>query len=234
MTVLSVIQQAAPRIGIAVPSIVFSDTSRTGIELQEAVNEAARGMVDDYDWQALKTIGTATGDGSATDFGLGADYGRMLKLSRLWPSEEPTTPIVFFTDADKWLEQEVSLVSEVTRRAIILGNRLHIKPAMSNGATTQYMYISNRIVTADGFTSPTKTAFTADSDTFALDERLLKLSLIWRWKAARGRPYAQDKVDYDNAIDAKAGTDKGSRVLHIGRRRIPADAQLAYPWTLGQ
>lgn len=234
MTVLSVIQQAAPRIGIAVPSEVFTDTSRTGIELQEAINEAAKGMVDDYDWQSLKTIATATGDGSATEFGLPADYGRMLKKSRLWPSEEPTTPVVFFTDADKWLEMEVSQVSEITRRAIILGNRLHIKPAMANAATTKYMYISDRTVIAEGFTAATKAEFTADADTFVLDERTLKLSLIWRWKAAKGRPYAQDKADYDAVIDAKASADKGSRVIHIGSRRVPHDAQIAYPWNLGQ
>lgn len=234
MTVLSVIQQAATRIGVAVPSVVFSDTGRTAVELQEAVNEAAQGVIDDYDWQALKTIATVTGDGSATDFPMAADYKRMLKKARLWPSEEPTVPVVFFTDADKWLEMDVSQTSEITRRAIVLGKRLYIKPAMANLATTQFVYISDRIVIADGFTAPTKAAFTDDADTFFLDERILKLSLIWRWKAGKGRPYADDKQAYLETIDAVAGVDKGSRVLHVGKRRTPSDATIAYPWPLGQ
>jgi hypothetical protein len=233
MTVLSVIQQSATRIGIAVPSVVFTDPSRTAVELQEAINEAAQGVIDDYDWQGLKAIGTVTGDGSATDFALPSNYGRMLKKARLWPSEEPSTPLVYYTDADKWLEMDVGLVTEVTRRAIIFGNRLHIKPAMANLATTQFFYVKNTLVLAAGDTAPTKIDFTADDDSFYLDERILKLSFIWRWKAAKGRPYGEEKQAYLDVIDSKAGTDKGSRILHVGRRRTPADATIAYPWVLG-
>lgn len=234
MTVLRVIQDAAPKLGFAVPSVVFSETTRTAVELQEAVNEAAQGVIDDYDWQGLKKFGSVTGDGSATDFAMPADFARMLKKGKIYPSDEPTLPIALLTDADEWLELDVQAVQTVSRRAIILENRLHIKPALPNLTTAQFAYVKNLIVVADGGTSPTKTAFDADSDSFALDERVLKLSLIWRWKAAKGRPYAEDRLAYDAVVDTKAGSDKGSRILHVGKPRHSTDARISYPWPLGQ
>lgn len=229
MTVLSVCQLAASRIGITVPSAVFADTSRTAVELQAAVNEAAYAMRDDFDWQRLRTIYTITGDGNYTGFDLPSDFARMLKKSRIWPSDEPNSPVVFMADSDEWLAQEVRDVEAITRRATIYGNQLKISPTLESGITVKYFYISNKIVIATGGSAPTKTGFTLDTDSFALDERLLTLSLIWRWKQANGRPYEQDKQDYEEALDKKAGTDRGSRVLHVGKRRIPSDVVLAYP-----
>lgn len=234
MTVLRVIQDAALKLGFAVPSVVFSETTRTAVELQEAVNEAAQGVVDDFDWQVLKKFGSVAGDGSATDFALPADFARMLKKGLIYPSNEPTLPIALMTDADQWLAMDVQAVQTVTRRAIIMENRLHIKPALPNSVTAQFVYIKKQIVVAAGGTSPTKAAFEADGDSFVLDERLLKLSLIWRWKAAKGRPYAEDRLAYDSVIDSKAGADKGSRILHVGKPRHSTDARVAYPWPLGQ
>lgn len=232
MTVLSVIQQAAPRIGVAVPSAVFGDTSRTAVELQEAVNEAALGMVDDYDWQKLKKLNTITGDGATEDWSLPADYRRMLKEANIWPSNMPGNPYTHVLSEDDWLGYEVMGFTTDLGRWIIYGGQLHVVPAIPNATTAKHWYISSWIATADGNTSPTKTAFDVDSDTFALDERLLKLSLIWRWKKGRGRSYAEDKADYDAACDVAAGTDKGSRILRVGKRRLPADVTVAWPGTI--
>lgn len=233
MTVLSTVQAAAPRLGIAVPSVLFSDAGRTGVELQEAINEAARAMCDDFDWQQLKAIHTITGDGTDTSFALPSDYLRMPKATNFWPSEEPTTPIRFFLDLDDWIAEDVRTITEITKRAIIYGNELHIKPAVGNAATVKFAYVSNLIVIATGGTVATKTAFTADTDTFLLDERALKLNLIWRWKAAKGRPYAQDKDEYDALVDSLAGNSKGPRVIRVGRRRTMfRDAVSSYPYNI--
>lgn len=234
MTVLQVIRDASTKLGFALPEVVFSETTRTAVELQEAINEAAQGVIDDFDWQALKTIATVTGNGSATDFALPANYARMLKKAQFWPSEEPTVPVEFITDSDRWLALETSGMTTVTRRATIYGNRLHVKPIVANLATVQFFYIKNEIVVAEGGTEPTKATFTADSDTFYLNERVLKLSFIWRWKAAKGRPYAEDRLAYEAVLDSKAGTDKGSHVLRIGKPRHPRDATPTYPWPVGQ
>lgn len=229
MTVLSAVQAAAPWIGISVPTVLFSATDRTSVEMQHITNECAKAIAEDYDWQRLRTLATITGDGTDTSFPLPTDYARMLKKASLWPSAQPNTPMLHIVDTDRWLQEEVQNYQTVTNRWTLYGNEIRIKPAMANLATAKYFYISKYLVVATGGSAPTKTDFTLDTDELFVDERLLKLSIIWRWKAAKGRPYAEDLENYTRALDTVTGNDKGARILHIGKRRVPSDVNLAWP-----
>ena len=102
--------------------------------------------------------------------------------------------------------------------------------AIRPGDTVKFIYIRNAWA-AGG----TKTAFTADDDAFDLDERLLKLGMIWQWRANKGLPYAEDMANYEAALAMLIGADKGENILRIGGRRSSfPDAKIAYPWSLGQ
>ena len=60
----------------------------------------------------------------------------------------------------------------------------------------------------------------ADDDTFRLDERLLKLGMIYDWKMKKGSPYAEDMGTYSDAIANAMGRDKPSPII-IGGRPAP-------------
>lgn len=234
MTVLSAVQLAAPWIGIAVPSVLFTGTDRTSVEMQAMVNEAAKGVCEDVDWQRLKLQNTITGDGSTTDWDLPADYARMPKVTHLWQSATPNTPVMPVDSEDDWLGMDVQDFQTVLSRWIIYGNQLHIKPAIANAATVKHFYISNKIVLASGDTSPTKTDFSVDSDSFFLGDRILTLAVIWRWKAAKGRPYEEDMQNYNALRDQLFGADKGAKgLLRMGSPSRPKDVTVAYPGVLG-
>jgi hypothetical protein len=201
--------------------------------MQAMANEAALGICDDYDWQRLKLLNTITGDGSDEDFSLPADYARMPKKTRLWPSATPNSPLTQVESEDDWLGLDVQNFDAVTGRWIIYGGELHIKPAIAAAATVKHFYISNKIVIATGQSTPTKTEFTLDTDAFFLGDRILKLAIIWRWKAAKGRPYAEDMQNYQAVRDSLAMGDKGSKILRLGSKRVPSDVTIAYPGVLG-
>jgi hypothetical protein len=79
----------------------------------------------------------------------------------------------------------------------IIGEQVQIKPAMAAATTAQFYYITNKIVKdKDGVP---KTTFTADDDVFRLDERVLKLGMIWQWKANKGRAYSEDMATFEDA-----------------------------------
>lgn len=233
MSVLSAIQSAAPWIGISVPSAVFAGSDRTSVELQAVVKEAAQGIAEDFDWQRLKTVATITGDGSDTDFALPSDYARMLKKAQLFPSAQPNSPLIHVVDSDEWLQLEVENFGDTIGRWTIFANQINIKPAVALAATVKYFYISNKLVALESATTLTKATFTLDTDEFFLGDRILTLALIWRWKAAKGRAYAEDFQNYQNTRDILAGNDKGARIIHMGRGRVPRDVTIAYPGTLG-
>jgi hypothetical protein len=78
-----------------------------------------------------------------------------------------------------------------------------------------------------------KAAFTADADAFVLPERLLKLDLIWRWRALKRMEYSEDMVNFNMAMEKAISKDKGTRILVAGRQRIPYNVRNAYPGPLG-
>jgi hypothetical protein len=234
MTVLAAVQSSAPWIGIAVPTVLFTGTDRTSVEMQAMVSEAAQGICEDYDWQRIKLLNTITGDGTTTDWPLPSDYARMPKVTSLWPSAQPNSPLTPVDSEDDWLGLEVQSFSSVIGRWIIYANQLHVKPAIVNAATVKHFYISSKIILANGDTAPTKVDFTVDTDSFFLGDRILKLAIIWRWKAAKGRPYEEDLMNYNTLRDQLAGNDRGARgLLRMGGPRMPKGVRVAYPGVLG-
>lgn len=232
MTILSVISDVCTVVGLSVPSTVFGSTEREHVELQSLANEMAKRIAfDTADWTVLKTLATLTGDGSAASFSKPSDYQRMLKKAALWPSATPYTPLTHIPDTDEWLAITVQQFTPVVGAWTMIGDLLYIKPTVANAATVKFYYISNLIV--HPATGSNKTDFTLDTDVFRLDERVLKLGMIWQWLANKGRPYAEQMQEYESALASRIGEDKGSNIIVVGRRRIPSDATFAYPGVLG-
>jgi hypothetical protein len=231
VTILTnVFQECATVIGMDVPNAVYSSTEREHIELGVVANTMAKRISRAYEWELLKTVATYTGDDSTTAFAFPTDFDRMPKKQKLYASDFATalTPV---PDADRWLEIEVASVSSVTRRWIKIGGQILIKPAMATAVTAKHYYQSNLIV--DPVSGSNKVAFTLDTDTFRLNEELLKLGVIWQWKSNKGHAYAEDMASYEELLDHLITVDKGSRLLRVGAVRMPKDVTVAYPGTLG-
>lgn len=232
MTILSVVQQAATRLGIDVPDLVFGSTDREMVEMQALVNEMAQRIAfNTQDWTRLKAIATLNGTGAQNSFSLPTDYKRMVKKASLWPSAMPNSPLHHYADADHWLALDVSNFQQLVGGWTIVGDAVLIKPAPANASTVQFYYLTRNIVkAADGSVKP---EFMADDDSFRLDERLLKLGIIWQWKAQNGQPYAEDMATYEDALSYLVAADKGSNVLTVGQARWSGDVRAAYPGSLG-
>ncbi len=226
MTVLSVIQDVCKVIGLDVPTAVMASTTREHIELATLANDLAERILQAHDWQALKTLATLTGDGSTQAFNLPSGYDRMLKKAQVWSSslETPLSPI---TDTDEWLGLEVQSFDFVVNAWTIYGGQMHIKPALANGVTAKYFFLSNQVVSTAGTVN--QATFTADDDTFRLDNALLRHGMIWQWRANKGLPYQEDLDTYEMRKEHLVAKDKGSRMIRIGQARLPGDVKQAYP-----
>lgn len=226
MTLLSVVQDVAKVVAVDVPDQVAASTDRDHVELFGLANEMAARIASGHDWQTFSHIHTLTGDGSTEDFSLPDDYDRMMVKSQVWSSslETPLSPI---SDLDQWLGLEVQSFDFVVNAWTIYGGLMHIKPALATDVTAKFFYQSNLIIAPSS--GANKELFTADDDTFRLSERLLELGMIWQWRANKGLPYAEDMVNYETLLARLVARDKGSRMLRIGRVRMPSDVSVAYP-----
>lgn len=226
MTLLSVAQNVAKVIALEVPDVVASSTDREVVELLALANEMAQRITAGHDWQKLCTVHTLTGDGSTTAFDLPANYDRMLVKAQVWSSslETALSPI---SDLDRWLELDVQDFDFVVNAWAIYGGQMHIKPALATGVTAQFFYVTNECIQSSSATK--KIEFTADDDEFRIDDRLLKLAMIWQWRANKGLPYAEDMVNYESHLSRLVVRDRGSKMIRLGAVRMPRDTRTAYP-----
>lgn len=231
MTIQSAMQSAAIRLMGQKPSAFFSATDKFAIELCDLVNEVATDIAKYQDWQPLIQFATVTGNGTATDFPLPLDYDRMLQNASVndrnnwfWGFDH-TSDISGFAQFQNFGFQPLPGIWT------IYGNRLRFSPAPSASQIAQFPYISKNWA-IDTSTAP-KSAFTADTDSFALPERLLTLGLVWRWRENKKLDATGDEEAFIKALDEYAAKDKGARVYRRGSRRSFPGTYAAWPWALG-
>jgi hypothetical protein len=230
MSILQVVTDVCLACGLNAPTSLFAASiqPRTQAELLSLANEMAQRIADDTrEWTALKTVQTYTGDGIQTAFPLPANYRRMLLSSQVRRSSSPTRPLRFIEDADLWLERRLTNMGDAWGEWILLGDQMHIWPAPGAGETVTYPYLDKNCVTlgSGGFSN----TFIADNDSFRLPERVLKLGMIWQWKANKGSPYSEDMSTFGDALQMLLGADKPAPIL-IGRQSMPISGTVAYPW----
>ena len=231
MTILSVVKDVCAVVGVTLPQSIFSGITgnRTMQEmLALAIEMAQRIAYDTRDWTRLKKTFTMTGDGVVTAFNLPANYKRMLLTANVWRSSNTQTPMTFVPDTDEWLnrrvrEETLSSVGEWT----IIGNQILIYPALGVGETSYFPYLDKNCIALNS--GGVGDLFMNDADGYLLDERVLKLGMIFQWKAQKGAPYAEDMGTYGDALTNVMGRDSPAPII-IGRKPISWNARIAYPW----
>lgn len=226
MTVLSVCREAAILLSQDEPTTLFSTTESFAKEIRTLANESAAVIGETYDWQILTKLATVTGDGADTSFPLPDDYDRMVMKTNLAGSDS-NIDLVKSRDLDQWAYFQNHGATSVPGHWLILGGQIQFEPAPALNVAYSYYYMSRNVVSGD------KAAFTADADAFVLPERLLKLDLIWRWRALKRMEYSEDMVNFNMAMEKAISKDKGTRILVAGRQRIPYNVRNAYPGPLG-
>jgi len=248
MTLLTVVKDVCAVVGVQLPQSVFSavNSNRTMQEMLALANEMAQRIAyDSRDWTAFRATVSYPGDGVATSFNLPADYKRMLLTANVWRSTSVLAPMRFVPDTDEWLNRRSRNIYDAWGEWTILANQIRIFPAMMGAiaanpgatpptlavpaVTAYFAYLHKNCIqrAGGGFGD----SFQQDGDSFALDERVLKLGMIWQWKAQKGSPYAEDLGSYGDALMSIAGRDSPAPIL-IGRRPISQTVKSAYPFML--
>jgi hypothetical protein len=235
---LNVVNDVCAAVGVHQTTSVVANinANRTMFEMLALANEmAARIAGDMRDWTMLRKQTTFTGNGvlvgnvmAGTEaFPLPADYSRMLTNSHVWRSTSTLQPMRFVPNTDEWLQRRSANWADAWGEWTIFGGQMHIWPIMGVGATARFSYLDKNPIAlaSSGFGD----RFVADGDTYRLPERILKLGMLWQWKANKGSPYAEDMGTWGDAMALAMGTDSPAPIL-IDRLPISAHARTAYPW----
>lgn len=94
----------------------------------------------------------------------------------------------------------------------IMGNKFYIHPAPSTtGDTLVFEYFSN--AWCQSLLGVAQNTWLADTDYYSFDDDAFILGLKWRFKAAKGLDYAQEKADYMIVSDRLVARNGGNRDL---------------------
>ena len=230
MTLLSVVKDVCSVVGVAQPNTVFGgiNNNRTMQEMLSLANEMAQRIAyDTREWNALLSLTTYVGDGVTQAFPMPADYKRMLLKSEVWRSTSALRPMVYVSDVNEWIQRRALHRFAPWGEWIRIGGNINFWPIMGSDLTATFAYLSKNCVNlASGGVSDT---FVADGDSFVLDERLLKLGMIFQWKANKGSPYSEDMGSYGDALMMDMGADNPAPTF-VGRSTSSRAIRVAYPW----
>ena len=228
MTLLRVVQDVCAVVGITQPTSVFSGltSNRTMQEMLALANEMSQRIAyDTREWSALKAFHNYTvpddPEAFAEVFPVPANFKRLLLTSEIWRYPNVSGgPMRMVSDANEWIYRRMVGRVEHPGEWIRIGQNIHIWPPLVAGEQGVFAYLDkNCVVPAAGGLAD---HYVADGDTFLIDERLLKLGMIWQWKSQKGSPYAEDMGTYTDALMMAMGADKPAPIIH-GRKTIPTN-----------
>lgn len=223
MSLLSIVQNAARRLTIPVPTAVVTSLDAQVSQLLSLANKEGVELSARGDWQILTKELTFLTTGAETQIGgLATDYGHylldsMFNRSSIRKLAGPLTP------AEWQAEKALPVYTAVDPAFRIRGNNLIFTPPnVTAGQTIAYEYISLNWVLADDLTTY-KAAFTADTDTTLLNEPVMTDGVVWRFKSAKGFDCSEEFQEYEQRVATLIAQDGGGKPrinLQYGLPRI--------------
>lgn len=209
MSLLSICQDAASQLGLRQPATIVGSTDLTAQILFRFANQGGKELMRYHDWQALVTEVVVTSTASVVQTGmLPADYDRMIYNAEIWNRSDNlrfTGP----TPQRIWQQLQTGVAGGIVGWWRIKGGQLNLFPAPSAGKLIAFEYVSKNWASSSGGTR--QTLFMADTDITPLDEDLLTLEMVWRFRHSRGfAQYAEDMATCEREKEKAASRDRGT------------------------
>lgn len=193
MTLLAIVQNASDRLGLTRPRTVVASSDTLALTLLGLAQEEGKTLSRRHTWQVLQTEYTFPTVASTVSYALPTDFDRIL-YDTVYNRTRRRSMVGDLTPA-QWQETQASLVTRVNPAFRIRGNLFLVSPTPSSVETIAYEYMSKNWCQSNA--SVGQAAWAADTDTGILDEELMTLGIIWRFRAKKGLDYAEDMNNYE-------------------------------------
>lgn len=216
MSLLNLVSEFCKRQSLPIPPSVTNAQDADTQQIWGLLNEGAMDLADRYEWQQLVLTSTAgfvsAGSGpnqwiaavlddSTTAGSPSIAVGWKAMLPRtFW---ETTTRLEVYgpLTEQEWMVTTTMQVQPTRYSFKIDGQNLWIYP-YSSTATFTFMYFSRfSVLTGTTYTE----AYTLDTSQSLLPDRIVLQDVKWRWKAAKGLPYAEDARICEQMIVSSVG-----------------------------
>jgi hypothetical protein len=192
MSLLSIAERLALNVGLATPDYVYGSTNRGWREVVTYSQEAALELVRRVDWGELAKTETLTGDGTNKVFTLPSDYDHLTGGVSVMANGE----ILHGLTAAEW--RSLTPEEDDPRFYMVQGNKITLWPYLADGEEATVYYQSDAWAASGGNT------WASDEDTSLIDEDLLGLATIVRWRRQKGMDYASYEAELEAELEDRA------------------------------
>lgn len=230
MSLLTLIQGAADRIGLRRPTTVINNTSdKNAATLLGFAQQEGKELARRASWQKLTQEATfATANGTA-GYDTESDFDWYINdtIFNRTQRRRLTGPL----SNDEWQLVQSSLVNLVNPGFRFRGGQIVITPTPTSIETIAYEYVSKNWCESSSGTD--QVAWAADDDVGLLDEELMTLGVVWRFRQAKGFDYSEQFRTYETQV-AQAIIRDGAkpRLSMVGQQRDKIPIPPVMPETL--
>lgn len=223
MSLLTIIQTAADRCSLARPTAVTSDTDANIKMMLRLATEEGQSLRDRVDWQEITkehtftTVAAAAQTSSVPD-----DFHRVIPDTMF--NRDTNRKVWGPMSPNEWQLIQSSLVTRVDPAFRLRGGTILFSPTPTAGENVYYEYVSKNWCQSSGGTE--QSAWAADTDTGILDENMMALGVIWRFKRARGLDYSEEFNEYERRVNHAMQRDGSRPRIYLSE---PKNERVPYP-----
>lgn len=203
MSLLTVVQAVATKVGLGKPPAVASSIDSNLQQMVSFANEAGQELAGRFGWQELTKEANFTTIASEAQGALsaltGPDFAFVLNET-MW-DRSTKRPVFGPKVPAEWQQLKAQFMTGPWSQYRIRGNQVLFIPVPAAGDGIFFEWVSNYWVgIAAAPTVGVQNGFTLDTDVSLLDERLIALDALWRYKAAKRLAYDEDFDKAEAAI----------------------------------
>lgn len=215
MTLKTILDEVCDEIGIGRPTTYFGNTDPTARQLVALAQTEGKDLARRTRWENLVrevTHVTLAAEDQGAIATLAPGYRSFINRtqwnrSKQWVMNGPDTPQI-------WQMRKATANTGTFNNFRLRGGRLLITPAAPAGETIAFEY--NSLYFCEAGSGTDQTAWAADTDLPLLDEFLIKLGLIWRFRRAKGLDYGEAFALYEARVVDAIGQDGAAAILDMG------------------
>lgn len=228
MSLLSICQNAADEIGIGRPTQVYAGTDPTTRRLLSAAQREGK-SISRLPWPVLRKEHTFTSVAQEAQGALPDDWDRFVDKT-FW-NRTLVRPMAGPYSPQEWQRIKARTAAGLTDNFTFRGGDILMWPAPTTGHTMAFEYFKKTwCQNADGDTE--RAAWAADSDTALLDEELLTLGVVWRYRKASSMEWTADYAVYDSAVRTALGHAAPAGNLDFADDAVPMAPGVYVPETI--
>lgn len=211
---LQIIQTASKRLGLTPPAVAVQSSDNAILQLVALLEEEGQEQATRYPWQSLQneaqftTVATEL-QGTMETIASGWDY---VVNDTMW-NRSLRRPVYGPKSQQDWQQVKAMQLNGPFNSFRIKGDSLYFYPAPVAGQTVDFEYQTSNWVNLNA--GGTGSTWASDLDTPALDDQLMTLGLIWRWRQAKGLDFSADYQKYEKRYADMANRDASKPRLYM-------------------